>query len=106
GRGRHTRFSRDWSSDVCSSDLTATVNAKTIHATSIGSRSRLRSSLKPRCRTLAARTSTLLLLDQGHAKADEHGNRDQEWDERFPKVRKIERRGKGVPRYGQEARGR
>src|SRR5690606_39552409 len=21
GRGRHTRFSRDWSSDVCSSDL-------------------------------------------------------------------------------------
>src|SRR5690606_40079198 len=22
-RGRHTRFSRDWSSDVCSSDLTA-----------------------------------------------------------------------------------
>src|SRR5436309_14593206 len=24
-RRRHTRFSRDWSSDVCSSDLTATV---------------------------------------------------------------------------------
>src|SRR5690606_40523286 len=23
GRGRHTRFSRDWSSDVCSSDLGA-----------------------------------------------------------------------------------
>src|SRR5690606_41047656 len=26
-RRRHTRFSRDWSSDVCSSDLTVTVNA-------------------------------------------------------------------------------
>src|SRR5690606_30496662 len=25
-RGRHTRFSRDWSSDVCSSDLTARGN--------------------------------------------------------------------------------
>src|SRR5690606_40771966 len=24
GRGRHTRFSRDWSSDVCSSDLRLT----------------------------------------------------------------------------------
>src|SRR5436309_10710819 len=24
-RRRHTRFSRDWSSDVCSSDLTATI---------------------------------------------------------------------------------
>src|SRR5207302_3272950 len=28
GRGRHTRFSRDWSSDVCSSDLSATRNCK------------------------------------------------------------------------------
>src|SRR5690606_40938030 len=26
-RRRHTRFSRDWSSDVCSSDLAATVRA-------------------------------------------------------------------------------
>src|SRR5690606_39763545 len=25
-RRRHTRFSRDWSSDVCSSDLTAALN--------------------------------------------------------------------------------
>src|SRR5690606_40179136 len=28
-RRRHTRFSRDWSSDVCSSDLTAIVPAAT-----------------------------------------------------------------------------
>src|SRR5690606_41017442 len=29
GRRRHTRFSRDWSSDVCSSDLVLTIeNAK------------------------------------------------------------------------------
>src|SRR5690606_40500440 len=27
GRRRHTRFSRDWSSDVCSSDLSATDQA-------------------------------------------------------------------------------
>src|SRR5690606_40559757 len=29
-RRRHTRFSRDWSSDVCSSDLSNTVNRRFI----------------------------------------------------------------------------
>src|SRR5690606_39712727 len=29
-RRRHTRFSRDWSSDVCSSDLTAIASATTM----------------------------------------------------------------------------
>src|SRR5690606_40920433 len=29
-RGRHTRFSRDWSSDVCSSDLAAKLVAEDI----------------------------------------------------------------------------
>src|SRR5690606_41141625 len=28
-RRRHTRFSRDWSSDVCSSDLTQIINCET-----------------------------------------------------------------------------
>src|SRR5690606_39872550 len=30
GRGRHTRFSRDWSSDVCSSDLSVALGILTI----------------------------------------------------------------------------
>src|SRR5690606_40966338 len=30
-RRRHTRFSRDWSSDVCSSDLLEEVRARHIH---------------------------------------------------------------------------
>src|SRR5699024_11876559 len=34
-RRRHTRSKRDWSSDVCSSDLTVTLNGKT-YTTSVG----------------------------------------------------------------------
>src|SRR5690606_40706679 len=30
-RRRHTRFSRDWSSDVCSSDLTAALGEDKLH---------------------------------------------------------------------------
>src|SRR5690606_40380498 len=31
-RGRHTRFSRDWSSDVCSSDLLAAARERALEA--------------------------------------------------------------------------
>src|SRR5690606_41139457 len=34
-RRRHTRFSRDWSSDVCSSDLTALVNGRIFNGDTI-----------------------------------------------------------------------
>src|SRR5690606_40116563 len=37
-RRRHTRFSRDWSSDVCSSDLPVIVENKPGALTSIGNR--------------------------------------------------------------------
>src|SRR5438093_13194233 len=36
-RRRHTRLVSDWSSDVCSSDLTATLEEVTIHGTESGS---------------------------------------------------------------------
>src|SRR5690606_40717101 len=35
-RRRHTRFSRDWSSDVCSSDLGATIAGDTEHPANFG----------------------------------------------------------------------
>src|SRR5690606_40589993 len=35
-RSRHTRFSRDWSSDVCSSDLAALANVGRLAAWSLG----------------------------------------------------------------------
>src|SRR5690606_41039542 len=35
-RRRHTRFSRDWSSDVCSSDLVAIDHDGNVYATGLG----------------------------------------------------------------------
>src|SRR5690606_41062921 len=48
---RHTRFSRDWSSDVCSSDLIKWLEPKAqVKAVTAGRRhSRILKTLRPRC---------------------------------------------------------
>src|SRR5690606_41203891 len=63
-RRRHTRFSRDWSSDVCSSDL---VSATTVHtnATATGSDTSMRGRYSPAVQTLASQHGISLEHVQG-----------------------------------------
>src|SRR5690606_40122471 len=52
-RRRHTRFSRDWSSDVCSSDLTRSVGHSSRLQTRDGRLTKsLEQTAKPGCKTL------------------------------------------------------
>src|SRR5690606_40506134 len=41
-RRRHTRFSRDWSSDVCSSDLSGTLNEEVLISRKLADRLQLK----------------------------------------------------------------
>src|SRR5690606_40942805 len=46
-RGRHTRFSRDWSSDVCSSDLISTSGRKPEGGSFLSMKTAKRKARKP-----------------------------------------------------------
>src|SRR5207249_7826758 len=57
-RRRHTRSKRDWSSDVCSSDLTATIGTATVTISASGGGASHSTSIALTVATVTLRTTT------------------------------------------------
>src|SRR5690606_40514076 len=96
---RHTRFSRDWSSDVCSSDLTRGALRDVLGY-------RLYYDLRRGWRITSPNLEQLQLLEIGYRGLVECCQDEAEWEEAHPLLRSLSPERSEERRVGKEGRWR